>query len=72
MYIALHRALLLCRKQIKTQWALRKNHTHPETSFLLPDVIGNSFLASLEAQCCQGKDQMLPVYTCFTEVFLFV
>lgn len=37
-----------------------------ETPFLLPDFIGNFFHAYLRTRCCQGKYQMLPVYTCFT------
>lgn len=66
MCIALYRALPLYMKQVNTQWAPVKNYVYTETSFLLPDFIGNLFLVS---QCCQGIEQMLSVYTCFTEAF---
>lgn len=41
--------------------------------YLLPDFIGSSFLAFLsQGSVLLGKDQTLPVYTRFTEVFPFV
>lgn len=43
------------------------------TFYLLPDFTGSPFLASLsQGSVLLGKDQMLPVCTCFAEVFPFV
>lgn len=44
-----------------------------KTFYLLPDFTGSPFLAFLsQGSVLLGKDQMLPVCTCFTEVFPFV
>lgn len=47
---------------------------YPHKAFyLLSDFIGSSFLAFLsQGPVLPGKDQMLPVYTRFTQVFPFV
>lgn len=51
-----------------------KEELYPhKTFYLFPDFTGSSFLAFLsQGSVLLGKDQMLPVYTCFTEVFPFV
>lgn len=66
--IALYKALPLYMKQVNTQWAPMKNYVHTETSFLLPDFIGNLFLVSQGSVLPGDRTDALCLYMLYRSV----